>query len=413
MFPRFERPKKDLKPAVNWHYARPEMAKNQYDSLMSGPSNSVALFGMRRIGKTQFLYSDLIPHAEKHGDAVVYCSLWADLDSPANAIATALEALLDKGLSGKTSAKLSIAAEAAPGIEASFGLEIERDTKPSETSKTDIRRLNELFKRFCEFRPNQNKLLVIDEIQTIATKKEYYSLCAALRTFLDIAPDNVKAVFTGSSKMGLKTMFEFTRSPFYNFASIVNFPLMDRGFADHLSECLKLASGRDVDTSGEIWRVFQECGGNAAETVNVVEKALKMGTSDIASIWEARKDDILGFGGYCERKWRDFSDAERLAYLMVSEGRHPYDKAAFEIYEDLALSRSMMQRAYAFLMDHSFINETNRISHQNLKLFDVWFKEQGLDVESYRLQLKLERAAGIDEGAEREGNTDGRDRPRG
>lgn len=392
MFPIFDRPKKELKPAVNWHYARPEMAKIHYDSLISGPSHSTAFFGMRRIGKTQFLYSDFIPHAESQGDAVVYCSLWGDMDSPANAIATALEALLDKGVSGKTSAKISLAAEAAPGIEASFGLEIERDTKPSEVSKSDIRRLNELFRRFCQYKPNQNKILVIDEIQTIGTKKEHYPLAAALRTFLDIAPDNVKAVFTGSSKMGLREMFEFTKAPFYNFASIVNFPIMDRGFADHLSECLKKASGRQIDTSGQIWKVFTECGGNAAETVNVVEKALKTGSSEISAIWEARKNDILGVGGYCERKWRDFTDAERLAYLMVSEHRHPYDKAAFEVYEEAGFSRSMMQRAYAKLMDHSFINETNRVSHQNLNLFDVWFQEQGLNVDSYMLQLRLEAA---------------------
>ncbi len=55
----------------------------------------VFLSGIRRIGKTTFLWQDLIPELESMGVLVVYVDLWTDLGkSPASLVYEVVKATL-------------------------------------------------------------------------------------------------------------------------------------------------------------------------------------------------------------------------------------------------------------------------------------------------------------------------------
>lgn len=78
-------------------------------------------------------------------------------------------------------------------------------------------------------------LLLLDEVQALATSPKHAPFIAALRTGLDLNKDRVKAVFTGSSREGLRRMFSQASAPFFHFGQNLDFPDMDRGFTEHLA----------------------------------------------------------------------------------------------------------------------------------------------------------------------------------
>lgn len=72
-------------------------------------------------------------------------------------------------------------------------------------------------------------------MQALATSPKHAPFIAALRTGLDLNKDRVKAVFTGSSREGLRRMFSQASAPFFHFGQNLDFPDMDRGFTEHLA----------------------------------------------------------------------------------------------------------------------------------------------------------------------------------
>jgi Cdc6-like AAA superfamily ATPase len=69
-------------------------------------------------------------------------------------------------------------------------------------------------------------ILMIDEIQHLATASEFWPIASALRTVLDRMNGEVKSIFTGSSKSHMQFLTKNKESQFYNFSSEVDFPLI-------------------------------------------------------------------------------------------------------------------------------------------------------------------------------------------
>jgi hypothetical protein len=57
-------------PADPWHYPRPELASKYLQVFDVGLSSARALFAKRRMGKSEFLEQDLIPHCGADIDAL-------------------------------------------------------------------------------------------------------------------------------------------------------------------------------------------------------------------------------------------------------------------------------------------------------------------------------------------------------
>src|SRR5690349_13093322 len=75
---------------LDWHFARPKLARHYLDIFHIGLVSALALHARRRMGKTEFLLKDLAPAALKRGYSVGYCNLWVEDQTPLDALMGAM-----------------------------------------------------------------------------------------------------------------------------------------------------------------------------------------------------------------------------------------------------------------------------------------------------------------------------------
>ena len=114
-------------------------------------------------------------------------------------------------------------------------------TPPTELSLY----LDDLLERLT--RDGQTTVLLLDEVQELAKDDRNVPLVASLRTSLDTRSDVLKAVFTGSSREGLRAMFSDRQAPFFHFATPLDLPALDTPFVEHLVDVGKRRTGRRID----------------------------------------------------------------------------------------------------------------------------------------------------------------------
>ena len=228
------------------HYPRTELAETILGSFDSGLQNAATLFAPRRKGKTTFLLNDLIPIAKSQGFLVASADLWFDKAHPERVIAGGLfEAIHGTGFLRRNWLKLVRPGSLVQSIEAGAGAD--GVSFRTELVKDGVLSLSELFERF-RILGKGKALLIIDEVQHLATRKEFENLTATLRTLLQQAHGEVFAVFTGSSQDGLYRMFRQTKAPFYQFSHEIRFPNLGLEFIQHLGACFHDITGRQWDT---------------------------------------------------------------------------------------------------------------------------------------------------------------------
>jgi hypothetical protein len=215
----------------DWHFQRPELADFYLKSFALKLSNSRALFARRRMGKTEFLLQDLAPAAAKLGYRVIYINLWECRDNTNEGVASAVinslsssASLLDriKKISGKKINTIKLNAKTPIG-EGSLETRFEPESSSGLTAKMwqEIDHCKEVI------------LLLIDEAQILASSNNA-DLAAALRAGLDVRKQKVHVIFTGSSEHTLRDMFAKSNQPFYNWAPVEPFPLLDNLFVHHM-----------------------------------------------------------------------------------------------------------------------------------------------------------------------------------
>ena len=225
-------PAKDI-----WHFARPDLARQYLAEFDIGLIAARALFAPRRMGKSEFLEKDLMPAAREHGLATMYLNLWQSRSAPTQALLAALSQALEprgiarflRRLKSARSLKLSAGIKAL----AEGKLEVEWTGLDAATATTL------LWDAIKALPAKQRLLLVLDEAQVLAMK-EHAELAHSLRANLDSRKSFIKTVFAGSSEVTLRQMFGRVNQPFYNWAPLEPFPLLDYAFVDHLT---KLVNG--------------------------------------------------------------------------------------------------------------------------------------------------------------------------
>lgn len=234
-----------------WHYPRQDLAEQVLGMFDSGLSSALVFFAPRRMGKTEFLLKDIKPTASKQHWSVLYFSF---LDATANATEAFTLALLEFATeigslkSEKLRNRIKKISVGAIGIQA--GIEF-KDSRQSQLALKEI--MSELAKH------NKKILLLLDEIQILSHNEKNREFIAALRTFLDINKDNVKVIFTGSSREGLRHMFSKSDAPFFHFGQNLPFPEFEKNFIEHLSKVFYKATSRNIDTQ-KLWEIFVELG---------------------------------------------------------------------------------------------------------------------------------------------------------
>lgn len=225
---------------INWHYPRKDLAKRYLDGVTSGIMNRIALLGVRRVGKTEFLLHDLYPLAMKAGYLPIYINLWASPEAPHEAIANALQKALSS--KGERSALVSVLSAEIRKLEVgnnTFGkLGMEFDGKAPAIPASDLIAIADLLEQLVTNK-KLKPLLMIDEIQHLASPKSFLPLQGALRTAFDTHGEKLPVVYAGSSRSGIAAMFADKSMPFYNSAYIAEFPVLDEGFVRHCTAILE------------------------------------------------------------------------------------------------------------------------------------------------------------------------------
>ncbi len=227
-----------------WHFPRTELAVMQ--SFISVGSTALTLFAPRRTGRTQFLFHDLAPAAERRKCTVVYASFWQTADTSVATLTHAIEGAIKtpnfwrRTKSALTGMKPKI--RIAPmGIGGE--IDLSRAPKPIE-AKDPLLTLDDMIGQLPATY-EAPLLLMLNEVQGLAAP-EHLAFVAALRTSLDKRRDTVRTIFTGSSMDGLRAMFSNRQSPFIHFGSNIELPPLGEDFVRHVLTAHKAATKREV-----------------------------------------------------------------------------------------------------------------------------------------------------------------------
>ncbi|ALM86456.1 hypothetical protein [Bordetella sp. N] len=238
-----------MKISAPWHFARPDLARQYLKLLTAGPVQATTIFAPRRAGKTQFLMRDLRPEAEKAGFTVAYADLW-QTQSPALALLQALEEAAEpKGAMGRVLTLLKpVKSVKASAKAAGVGGEVQLELGRANTSAlTEIAlRIDELIGKLTSGK--RYLLLLVDEAQALARSTEGEQLARSLRTALTKHADRTRALFTGSSRTQLNSVFSNTNAPLYSAGhAIHDFPMLGREFVAFICKKFEASTGRKLD----------------------------------------------------------------------------------------------------------------------------------------------------------------------
>jgi uncharacterized protein len=223
-----------------WHFPRPELAKHYLTTLELGISSSLALIAPRRKGKTLFILQDLAPAAHRGSYLPVYASFWQNINAPHEGLIQALEEALEMLDKKATFSRLLNAKikKTTVSNELLGKMEVEFAEKPAQINSQQLGNLDKLLTELESKVSDKTVLLLIDEVQHLATSNKFDPLTHVLRTMLDKRQGRVKAIFTGSSRHYMNLLLNESQSPFYHFVETVPFPDLDESFIEFIRQRL-------------------------------------------------------------------------------------------------------------------------------------------------------------------------------
>lgn len=286
---------------------RPHIAQSYLALLGAQPGRPLALFAPRRVGKTFFLDHDLAPEAKRAGILPVYADLWLHKSAPLEALNHALEEALDDLLVptsniGKV-AKTPVKKMGVFGASVDLGDEPQRRALPESSAL----RLDALVTRLARQHHGQ-VLLMLDEVQTLGDASDGVSMIATLRAVLHKRREEACAVFTGSSQEGLARLMNTARAPMYQFAQLIDFPMLGDEFLRLLAKHFnKVHPGKKLELA-ELRSGFEKIGFKPALMRDVVKAMSAEGITDVklgiehymasdhqVAIWQALLNSVDAF----------------------------------------------------------------------------------------------------------------------
>lgn len=227
----------------SWHYPRTAFANFILDGMKEDLLSRVSLFAPRKRGKTQFIKSDIIPLCHERGILPVYIDFWSDETSPELAFARAVDEAHEShlGFFEKIASKVNL----SPKIDL-VPLKISATITPKEAELASTECLHQSFKKLEKC--NMPILLLLDEVQHLATDNKFKPFTSALRGFMVNRGDQkVKGIFTGSSQQGLTRLFNDTKAPFYNSSQTLKFKELGEDFVTFELNVFRERTGVELD----------------------------------------------------------------------------------------------------------------------------------------------------------------------
>lgn len=240
------------------HFARPTLVEQMLTAFDSGGLvNRLTLFAPRGHGKTAFLRCDLAPAAEKAGYNILYVNLSSNPNAPQQVLLRALrEATAGGGvkswrhLAGDRlhEAQIQGSIEADPEMAVAMG--------PRRCTSEELQQINYLLNHLCRGKGAGRTLLLLDDFDRFADAA-FEPIIYSLRTLLDRLRDNIKVVFTGSSRHALSSMFNDSSAPFFLSSTSIDLPPLGRDFVEYECDAFENQRKRALDRRAA-WVAFQD-----------------------------------------------------------------------------------------------------------------------------------------------------------
>lgn len=302
---------------TDWHFARPTLAKAYLNTFALGLTSARGLFARRRMGKTEFLKRDLIPHAKNEGYEIVYVNLW-DLEvDPATALLAEFYKVIEpKGFekfwkkikspvkSVRASGKLPYVGEAT--VEMDF----------NERKKVTGTLLMEAMDVFDK--KDLVLLFVIDEAQVLAYEENAH-FAHALRSALDVRKEQIKVIFAGSSENTLRKMFGVPSEPFYNWAPLEPFELLGREFVESMVKQVNLLSKYQLDLEDALL-AFEQLKNTPEFFRRYIERFLIYPLDGSKAALKITRDKVFDNANFKEQ-WNILLPADKVILTMIANGR--------------------------------------------------------------------------------------------
>jgi hypothetical protein len=247
-------------------------------SLRSG----LFLSGQRRVGKTTFLASDLIPALERMGAIVIYVDLWSQPQAnPADLVHDAIFRTLDdlqKPGSGILQKLKHVSAIEAGVAGFKFGFKLAEVGKEGGVS---------LALAFTELidQAKTNVVLIIDEVQHALGSADGDNMLHALKATRDAintrpgTPGYFLFLGTGSHRARVQEL-ALKGNQAFNGAVTHEFPVLGRDFIEYILEQVKPLLGTRAPSLAVTAQAFQKMGSRPEELMKALNilRGLPQGT---------------------------------------------------------------------------------------------------------------------------------------
>lgn len=241
-----------------WHYPRPELARKYLELMSPGPAEAITLFSQRRTGKTAFLANDIADAAQAIGRVPVFVDLWKGRLDPGPALAeqlrmAALTLEQPKGFLQRIG-RTEVTSVGLAGQSLSF------KDRPTPEAPTDPTLAISYWGERMARATDKPIVLMIDEVQALATGKNAVDTASALRAFLQspaARSGKVQPIFTGSSRDGIQRLVNDSKAAFYQYGAMPDFPSPDDGIARFMAKRLRESAGVDVNET-KLLAAFEE-----------------------------------------------------------------------------------------------------------------------------------------------------------
>lgn len=348
-----------------WHYPRTELAQHYLGILELGISSSLAIIAPRRKGKTLFLLQDLAPLAQIKGYLPVYASLWQNINAPHEGLITALEDAL-KALDKKSTISRLLKTKIKKTTlsnELLGKMEVEFASSPNNPTNKELLYLDQLLSELEAKAGKKKLLLLIDEVQHLATSNKFDALAHTLRTLLDKRQGEVKSIFTGSSRHYLDLLLNESKSPFYHFVEQQDFPDLDLGFIEFLAKKLAKDHSLQINTAN-LMEAFQHLDLSPYWMMKLIaqlvtyQTSLEEALSYVEKLMEATED----FAGISEQ----MKPIDKLIFLTLCEGGSPFAKTTLTKIEEQTELKGIapnIQRSLVRLAEMGLISQTRQTGY--------------------------------------------------
>ncbi len=316
-----------------WHYPRPDLVADYMKMFELGISSNLAIIAPRRKGKTLFVLKDFAPFAQKQKYLPVYASLWQNINAPHEGLAVALEEAIDAiDKKARVSRILNSKIRKAAVTNELLGkVELEFASQPIQPSSSDLIYLEKLLATLQEKAGKRQVLLMIDEVQHLATHYAFDALTHSLRTMLDKRQGKIKTLFTGSSRHYMNLLFNASESPFYHFVESVPFPDLDEDFIRFLRS--KLANEHQIAVAIQpLMKAFQQTDSSPYWMMKLIAHLVtyKVSVNDAVKHITQTMEAAEGY----EQVVSSLKPIDKLVFLALCNSENPYSKALLQTIEE-------------------------------------------------------------------------------